>query len=71
MKLNHFTGQIKMLSIHTSRTSSSALSILPKPYLNSSIFLLDHNDNLWPTGTYKVDIYMNGTLTSTVNFNVQ
>ena len=29
------------------------------------------NDNLWPTGSYKVDIYMNGTLTSTVEFSVQ
>jgi len=29
------------------------------------------NDNLWPTGTYKVDIYMNETLSKTVEFEVQ
>ena len=29
------------------------------------------NDNLWPTGTYKVDIYMNGELAKTLTFDVQ
>jgi len=29
------------------------------------------NDDLWPIGTYKVDIYLNETLTSTVEFTVQ
>lgn len=29
------------------------------------------NDSLWPTGTYKVDIYMNGELATTVTFTVQ
>ena len=29
------------------------------------------NDNLWPTGTYKVEIYLNGTLTETIEFAVQ
>lgn len=29
------------------------------------------NDNLWPTGEYKVDVYMNGTLTTTLEFSVQ
>lgn len=29
------------------------------------------NDNLWPTGTYKVEIYLNGTLTETLEFAVQ
>ena len=29
------------------------------------------NDSLWPTGTYKVDIYMNGGLATTVTFTVQ
>ena len=29
------------------------------------------NDNLWPTGTYKVDIYMNGELSKTLEFEVQ
>lgn len=29
------------------------------------------NDNLWPTGKYKVDIYMNGTLSKTLEFEVQ
>lgn len=29
------------------------------------------NDSLWPTGTYKVDIYMNDTLTETLEFEVQ
>jgi hypothetical protein len=29
------------------------------------------NDNLWPIGSYKVDIYMGGELASTVTFEVQ
>ena len=29
------------------------------------------NDNLWPTGTYKVDIYMNGELAKALTFDVQ
>lgn len=29
------------------------------------------NDNLWPTGSYKVDIYLNGELTKTLEFEVQ
>jgi len=29
------------------------------------------NDNLWPTGKYKVDIYMNDTLSKTLEFEVQ
>lgn len=29
------------------------------------------NDNLWPIGKYKVDIYLNNQLTNTVEFEVQ
>ncbi|MFN2148061.1 MAG: hypothetical protein ACK2T2_06680 [Anaerolineales bacterium] len=29
------------------------------------------NTNLWPTGSYKVDIYMNGELAKTLEFTVQ
>jgi hypothetical protein len=29
------------------------------------------NDNLWPVGTYKVEIYMNGDLEKTLDFSVQ
>lgn len=29
------------------------------------------NDNLWPIGTYQIDLYLDGTLTSTVQFEVQ
>ena len=29
------------------------------------------NDNLWPLGTYKIDIYLNDVLTKTLNFDVQ
>jgi len=29
------------------------------------------NTNLWPVGTYKVDVYMNDVLTKTVNFEVR
>jgi len=29
------------------------------------------NDNLWPTGKYKVDIYLNDQLTNTLEFEVQ
>jgi hypothetical protein len=29
------------------------------------------NDNLWPTGRYKVDIYMDGQLTKTLEFEVR
>jgi len=33
-------------------------------------FILN-NDNLWPTGSYKVNIYLNGELETTVEFVVQ
>jgi hypothetical protein len=29
------------------------------------------NDGLWPTGKYKVDLYLNGTLDRTLDFEVQ
>ncbi|CAG0953332.1 hypothetical protein ANAEL_00190 [Anaerolineales bacterium] len=29
------------------------------------------NDNLWPVGTYKADIYLNGTLDRSLSFEVQ
>jgi hypothetical protein len=29
------------------------------------------NDNLWPVGSYKADIYLNGTLDRTLTFEVQ
>lgn len=29
------------------------------------------NDQLWPPGTYKVEIYMNGTLEETLEFSVE
>ncbi len=29
------------------------------------------NDSLWPTGSYKVELYLNGALTQTVAFSVQ
>ena len=29
------------------------------------------NQNLWPTGKYKVDVYLNGELNQTLNFEVQ
>lgn len=29
------------------------------------------NNGLWPLGTYKVEIYLNGTLDRTLNFEVQ
>lgn len=29
------------------------------------------NDGLWPIGTYKIDLYLDGTLTTTVQFEVQ
>jgi hypothetical protein len=33
-------------------------------------FMLSYDD-LWPIGTYKVDIYLDGKLASTLNFSVQ
>jgi len=29
------------------------------------------NDNLWPTGSYKVEIYLNGVLDRTIKFKVK
>ena len=29
------------------------------------------NDNLWPIGSYKADIYLNGTLDRSLTFEVQ
>lgn len=29
------------------------------------------NDQLWPTGSYKVDVYLNGTLERSLEFQVQ
>jgi hypothetical protein len=33
-------------------------------------FTLSNND-LWPIGTYKVDLYLDGELVNTINFSVQ
>ena len=35
------------------------------------IYFTLSNDNLWPTGKYKVDIYLNDQLTNTLEFEVQ
>jgi WD40 repeat protein len=35
------------------------------------IYFTLSNDNLWPTGSYKVNIYLNGELETTVEFVVQ
>lgn len=37
---------------------------------NEFVFDLQ-NDSLWPTGVYKVDIFLNGTLDRTLEFSVQ
>lgn len=34
-------------------------------------FQLENTDYLWPIGQYKVDIYLNGELDQTLNFEVQ
>lgn len=34
-------------------------------------FQLENTDYLWPTGQYKVEIYLNGTLDQTLTFEVQ
>jgi hypothetical protein len=34
-------------------------------------FNLVNNNGLWPAGTYKVEIYLNGTLDRTLEFQVQ
>lgn len=38
---------------------------------DSLVYFQLFNDQLWPAGTYKVDIYLNGTLAKTMTFEVQ
>jgi len=35
------------------------------------VFFSLTNNDLWPIGTYKVDIYLDGELVNTINFSVQ
>ncbi|NWG06358.1 MAG: hypothetical protein HXY35_06685 [Chloroflexi bacterium] len=36
-----------------------------------TIYFQLSNDSGWPSGDYKVELYLNGTLTQSVSFNVQ
>ena len=38
---------------------------------NTYYFTLDRSSDLWPSGQYKVDLYLNDKLVETVNFEVQ
>lgn len=41
------------------------------PFNGNIYFFFEPPTDGWPTGTYKVEIYFNGALSSTVNFNIQ
>jgi hypothetical protein len=38
---------------------------------DGQVYFQLNNNSPWPTGDYKVDIYLNGTLNQTLNFSVQ
>ena len=38
---------------------------------SGTIYFQLSNDGGWPSGDYKVDLYLNGTMTQSVTFNVQ
>lgn len=38
---------------------------------DSLVYFQLFNDQLWPSGTYKVDIYLNGALATSMTFEVQ
>jgi len=38
---------------------------------SGQVYFTLSNDDLWPVGTYKVDLYLNGELVDTLNFSVQ
>ena len=46
------------------------LDITEETFTGTIYFQLS-NDNGWPTGDYKVDLYLNGELKQSVTFNVQ
>jgi hypothetical protein len=37
----------------------------------SDVYFTLSNNDLWPIGTYKVEIYLDGELVNTINFSVQ
>ena len=38
---------------------------------NTYYFSLDRSGDAWPVGTYKIELYLNGSLVQTVEFEVQ
>ena len=49
---------------------TQTLDITEESFSGTIYFQLS-NDDGWPTGQYKVDLYLNGTLAQTAEFNVQ
>jgi hypothetical protein len=49
---------------------TQTLDITEESFSGSIYFQLS-NDEGWPTGQYKVDLYLNGTLAQTAEFSVQ
>lgn len=49
---------------------TQTLDITEESFTGTIYFQLS-NDEGWPTGQYKVDLYLNGTLAQTAEFNVQ
>ncbi|MGB8984584.1 MAG: hypothetical protein WCC12_22140 [Anaerolineales bacterium] len=49
---------------------TQTLDITEESFSGTIYFQLS-NDEGWPTGEYKVDLYLNGTLAQTATFNVQ
>jgi hypothetical protein len=49
---------------------TQTLDITEESFSGTIYFELS-NDEAWPTGQYKVDIYLNGTLVQTAEFSVQ
>jgi hypothetical protein len=67
------TGIKAVWSVVDAQDTDPGLVVNETEYTTGSgmvYFTLSNND-LWPIGTYKVDLYLEGELVNTINFSVQ
>jgi hypothetical protein len=67
------TGIKAVWSVVDAQDTDPGLVVNETEYTTGSgmvYFTLSNND-LWPIGTYKVDLYLDGELVNTINFSVQ
>lgn len=47
------------------------INVTEETFNGTIYFYFEPPTDGWPTGTYRVEVYFNGTLTGTVNFSIQ